>query len=188
MGMPETFSAALRAALHGPYARSIMESSPSMLDQLDRDVKALGEDLRILAGQIRALMAAGKTGHDLPMAQEWVNLRISLEHLVVLTAGVIPLVAAAVADWHAQDPLRSTWPRGGRIRVQPPTLEEVDENFARRLLTMEIAAKELEARWSRCHSSFPPGWPALQELDAVLWRAHVFGVDSLGTLFDAAGA
>jgi hypothetical protein len=131
----------------GPYLRITASERVGLAEYLDEQIGLLDADVPLLVKQLELMHKALPISRGrLASLQEWIDLRISAEHVIVYIARVLPFVSSALADLVATTTLRFIAERddfGGRA-LPKRTLATITEG----VLEVEDVIKRAQADWS----------------------------------------
>lgn len=147
-------TAVLRRYSNGARVKLFLDSFPSGLQEADLDSRALLEDLALLRKQLIQMERFKRLPEALGVLQSWVDLRITLEHIMSLCGRLSLPVSASVADWYGSMMLSAkagAATNSYRINREPAalSLEELQRDPSRRIA-------RLERRWNRVTNGATP--------------------------------
>ncbi len=174
-------TAVLRRYSDGARLKLFLDASPRGLQETESNASALLNDLELLRSQLVRVERLREPVGMLGAVQPWVDLRITLEHIMSLCGHLALPISASVADWYGSM-LLSAKSSSNVVRSNTgppiPSVERQSADSAKQVAT-------LARRWARVtNGTRPKGhfneWRFLSEAERCLADICRLTVDLLG--------
>jgi len=185
MGNKHPVSALIASAASGPHAAHTRRLCPGLVKQVDElideadvDIKLLGDQLDAVAGRLPLPIT------DLSTSAEWIDLRLTTQHLLVSSARLLPLLSSALADLYLT---RLSAVAVGKRRHRGRVLERSPWESARQEIQSDVreAARRLRRDWGLLRKEKTTGtavlanWDLMARTVACLSEVHTCCIEIL---------